>query len=127
MDSLIDVNGLKIYGSPWTPEFGNWAFMKNRWNMPYVWEKIPDEIDILITHGPPNGVLDVVQSFDKSISNVGCSYLREMVFKIKPKIHAFGHIHEGYGERYIDGIRFINASICQRDYRPLNNPIVVDI
>ena len=86
--------GYKIFGSPWTPSYGNsWAYMRKRNQMSVVWENVPD-CDILITHGPPKGILDLTD--DKDTGNtvqVGCKSLLNKVLEIKPRIHCFGHIH----------------------------------
>jgi Icc-related predicted phosphoesterase len=92
-DSYVTIENIKIYGSPWQPRFGkNWGFNLERGEeLKEKWEKIPDDIDILITHGPPESILDKT---DQGLS-VGCDQLFEFVMeKIKPKIHIFGHIHE---------------------------------
>ena len=123
-DELIQIEGLKIYGSPWQPEFYNWAFNLPRGEpLREIWSKIPDDVDLLITHGPPFGILDA----NLSGEHVGCEDLLERVKKIKPKIHIFGHIHEGYGQTEIDGTTFINASICDQDYVPGRKPIVINL
>lgn len=123
-DSFTEINGIKIYGSPHTPEFLNWAFMKKRGSeIKTVWDKIPDGIDVLVTHGPPFRILDMTS---KDVS-VGCEALLDKVLKIKPKIHVFGHIHESYGSQEIGGIKFFNASILNEHYQLVNSPFVVDL
>ena len=123
-DSAVEIDGLKFYGSPWQPEFCNWAFNLPRGReLDRMWRLIPKDTDILITHGPPAGIMDVVGSGER----VGCADLRRYVGTIKPKVHVFGHIHEGYGMEEKDGTLFINASTCTGNYRPTNPPIVVDI
>lgn len=82
-----------IWGSPFTPTFGNWAFMKSRGKLAPLWETIPEDLDILVTHGPPIGVLDLSLNSDNSLDRCGCSELWNEVVKKKPKYHLFGHIH----------------------------------
>ena len=91
-DSEVTIGGIKFYGSPWTPRFGNWAFMLFRCGeqLKYRWDLIPNDTDILITHGPPLGILDTVLPRDE---NVGCELLIKKVQKVKPKYHIFGYIH----------------------------------
>ena len=90
---LIEIEGIKIFGSPYTPEFHNWAFNRSRNKLGHIWETIPDDIDILITHGPPKGILDSA-SRDRHVSeHTGCSALFKRVIKIQPKIHIMGHLH----------------------------------
>lgn len=113
---------LKIHASPRTPMFFNWAFMHHGNEIQKYWDMIPENLDVLVTHGPPYGILD------KTLEgkNVGCPFLLEEVKKKKPKIHAFGHVHEGYGIQK-EETTFINAAICNRDYFPENKPIVVEL
>lgn len=108
MDNLVEIEGLRIYGSPWQPEFNSFAFNLRRGSeIGRMWEKIPRGLDILITHGPPYSILDKT---DSGIP-LGCEELYKRVFQIKPKIHVFGHIHESFGYRYIDGVNFFNVSV----------------
>lgn len=123
-DSEIIIDGIKIYGSPWQPEFCNWAFnlargeaIKNKWDL------IPIDTDILITHGPPKGILDYVS---QSKFNAGCEELYKRVFEVKPKINVFGHIHQSYGNKTIDDIEFINASVLDERYYCSNKPINIE-
>ncbi|CAF1342827.1 unnamed protein product [Rotaria sordida] len=116
---------LKFYGSPYQPEFCNWAF-----NLPIdspeireVWSKIPDDVDVLITHGPPKNILDKTRTGE----HVGCAQLSARIKQIKPRLHVFGHIHEGYGRKEQDSTIFVNASTCDLRYRPSQPPIIVDL
>ena len=127
-DDEIEVEGLRIYGSPWTPEFMGWAFMLPRGErIKTRWDRIPDGLDVLVTHGPPYAILD---QNELGVS-VGCMDLLEKLEHMTgpPKIHAFGHIHEAHGERQGPGLRsdFINASICNERYQPVNKPIVREL
>lgn len=88
----VVIEGYKIWGSPFSPTFGNWAFMKSRNTINRLWDNIPDDTDILITHSPPQGVLDLTYH-GVELKQVGCSALMKRVMKIKPKLHLFGHIH----------------------------------
>lgn len=125
-DELYVVNGLKIWGSPWQPEFFNWAFnLKRGPEIKEKWDLIPDGIDILITHGPPFGIGDKAQM---TMQNVGCVDLLDAVKRVNPKMHLFGHIHEGYGvfqKKDMDTV-FVNASICTLQYKPIQLPLVFE-
>lgn len=130
-DSGIEIDGLKIYGSPWQPRFFDWAFNLNRgYELAEKWAMIPDDIDILITHGPPFGILDLVprKGWDE---NTGCEELRKRVEQIaafgRLKLHVFGHIHCGYGVHEEFGVKFVNASTCDEQYNPTQSPIVIDL
>lgn len=123
-DSEIIIGSIKFYGSPWQPEFHNWAFNLPRGKeLADKWAMIPNDTDVLITHGPPLYLLDYTI---RDGFNVGCKDLYERVLKVKPKLHVFGHIHEGYGvTRHFD-TEFVNASVNTALYNPINPPILVD-
>lgn len=124
-DSSVVVEGLKIYGSPWQPEFQDWAFNLPRgWPIRQKWEAIPSGIDILITHGPAMGFLDFSRFGDE---HVGCADLRQELHRIKPKMHVYGHIHGDYGWMEWNGTLFVNAAICDEAYKPTHDPIVVEV
>ena len=115
---------IKIWGTPWQPEFHNWAFNLPRGEkLKEKWDMIPLNTDILITHGPPFGKLDYVP-YDGV--NVGCEDLLFKVQEIKPKIHVFGHIHEGYGYVFDGNTHYINAAVLNGRYEFRNKPITVD-
>ena len=123
-DSLVEIEGLKIYGSPWQPWFFDWAFNLSRGEpLAEKWKLIPEDTDILITHGPPFGILD----FPPNGFSVGCERLRKRVEKIRPQLHVFGHIHFSYGKLKKFGVEFANASICDEGYAPVNLPLVFDL
>jgi Icc-related predicted phosphoesterase len=119
-DSSVTVQGLKIHGSPYTPMFYQWAFMEERGeNLARHWRLIPEETDILVTHGPRRGVLDLVL-YDND--HVGCGDLLEAVDRIKPKLHISGHIHCAHGRHTNQYTHSINASICNEGYDPIYQP-----
>lgn len=125
-DSGVEVEGLKIWGSPWQPWFHSWAFNLERGEeIREKWGLIPSDTDILVTHGPPFGYGDKTQRGER----VGCEDLLLRIKEIKPKLHVFGHIHEDpgmWGDPVI-GTWYVNASSCNLQYNPVNPPIVVDI
>jgi len=123
-DSSVTIEGIKIYGSPWQPWFYNWAFNLPRSGpgLASKWEAIPEDTDILVVHGPPLGVLDKVV---RGGEHVGCELLKERIDVVKPKIVAFGHIHEAHGKIETEDTIFINASMLDEHYDYINNPIVV--
>lgn len=89
----IEIEGIKIWGSPHTPTFGDWAFMKARDKLSRVWEHVPTDTDIVIVHGPPKGILDLSHNFNNDIENCGCGALMKRMLKFPPKLCLFGHIH----------------------------------
>jgi len=117
-NSLTEVNGIKIYGSPYTPTFGNWSFMRARHKLDKLWSQIPENTDILVVHGPAKGVLDLSWSKDGYLEYCGCKSLFNHVNKIKPKIFQFGHIHDGeeiynYGCKKHNETLFINSTLVK--------------
>lgn len=118
-DGGVTVGGLTVYGSPWQPWFGGWAFNLERGPaLAAAWAKIPDGTDVLITHGPPAGILDRTNRGEL----VGCRDLFDRVWEVRPRLHVFGHIHEAAGRADIDGTTFVNASW----YQGLGGPVVVE-
>ncbi len=112
-DAACTLAGLTIYGSPWTPTFYDWAFMLPEDQLAAKWGAIPSGLDILITHGPPRGILDRTHRGDAA----GSASLLARVRAVKPRLHVFGHIHEAAGRTESDGILFLNASTQLGDGR----------
>lgn len=132
-DSSVVIEGLKIYGSPITPFFYNWAFNRFRGDdIKKHWDKIDIDTNILVTHGPPFGILDFVpngrfQPHNPS-DNVGCADLRERIKELKDlKVHIFGHIHEEYGDETVDGVRYLNAAILDDRYMIAHRPHIFEL
>lgn len=130
-DSSIEIENLKFYGSPWQPRFFDWAFNLTRGReLAEKWALIPADVDVLITHGPPNGILDQVPR-QFWVENTGCEELIKRVEQIaafgRLKLHVFGHIHCGYGEDERFGVKFVNAANCDEEYNPTNAPVVIDL
>ena len=121
-----DKKMVNVYGSPWQPEFYNWAFNlpKNGNELAEKWDAIPDNTDILITHGPAFGVLDTVAG--KMWDNLGCQLLTDKIKTIKPKIHLCGHIHSGYGYFFDGDTHFLNASVLNEAYQYTNEPLTFE-
>ena len=92
--TIVPPKRIKVFGSPQTPSFGNgWAFNKKREKMHEHWKHIPDDIDIIVTHGPPKNILDLSYDRDNNLECCGDSALRKRIIEIKPKLVCFGHIH----------------------------------
>ncbi len=124
-DNWIIIDNIKIWGSPWVPFFFNWAFNLGR-DSKELEEKrnlIPNDTDILITHGPAYGYVDrVVGEYE----NLGCKLLTKRIKEIKPKIHVCGDIHTGYGYVYDKDTHFINASVLDERYVYSQKPLTAD-
>jgi Icc-related predicted phosphoesterase len=118
-ESGVEIEGIKIWGSPWTPYFFNWAFNYQPEDAYKYWEKIPLDINILITHGPPYGILDDVGNTRYNPDrHVGCPELLLKINELKDlRLHVFGHIHCGRGILEVGKTTFCNASILNDDYK----------
>lgn len=133
IDNWVELGDVKFYGSPWTPEFMRWYFMRRRGaDIAKAWAAIPNDTDVLITHGPPYGVLDGIDEYSPGIGDYvtrheGCEELRKRVKTLMPQAHVFGHIHEGSGMDRVDGIQFVNAAVTDGSYRVVNPPRVFDV
>ncbi|HEY9844218.1 MAG TPA: hypothetical protein V6D23_27355, partial [Candidatus Obscuribacterales bacterium] len=124
-DSGTELMGLKIWGSPVSPRYFDWAF--NRKRGPEIaahWAKIPTQTDILLVHTPPHGLLDVVWPG----RHVGCEALSaELEQRLHPRLLVCGHIHEAAGQARLGPIQLINAASLDRRYRPIQPIWIVDI
>jgi len=119
----INIDGIKIFGSPHSVEFGSWWFMMKDDELEELWKKIPDNTNILITHGPPFGILDY--TFDGHTT--GSKTLLKRVNQLKYlRYHIFGHIHESYGMKNINGKTFVNTSLLDEKYQLVNEPMVIN-
>ena len=114
-DELINVEGITLYGTPWTPEFNKFAFMhpRNSEELERKFKNIPFGVNILVTHGPPQGILDK----NYQGINCGCEILAREVKRVAPRLHVFGHIHESSGVHKVDNTLYVNSSMLTREYR----------
>lgn len=126
-DSGCVIDGVPFWGSPWQPWFHDWAFNLERGAaLAAKWALIPDDVQVLVTHGPPEGMLDTV-AFPRG-AHVGCEALAARILALRElRVHGFGHIHEAYGAEVVGGVTYVNASVCDLDYRPVNAPVCVDL
>ena len=125
-DSSINIDGIEIYGSPWCPRFGAWAFYDDRGeDMAKHWVKMVEgyKPDILMTHGPAYGTLDLVPGG----IHAGCEELAKAIAIAKPKLHVCGHIHEGYGQVQVGDTLHVNASTVNRSYMVVHKPQIIEI
>lgn len=138
-DNMVEFDGYKIYGSPWTLTFFDWWFMKDPDQIQEVWDKIPDDVNILLTHQPPYLLLDRAtevirskrnQDNSKKIINVGCKALRQtcMTRLKKLQLNCFGHLHMDGGKTVDEnGIVFSNGAVLNDYYFMSNGPNVIDL
>lgn len=121
-DQELIWNGLKIYGTPWQPWFWDWAFNLPEEDLEAIWAKIPDDVDILLTHGPPRGCGDFVGG-----EHVGSKSLRERILAIdRPILHVCGHIHLGHGSYKLGKALVLNTSVVNEKYVYTHPPVVID-
>lgn len=133
-DSSVEINGVKFYGSPWTPLFHSWAWNLTRGKaLAEKWALIPDDTNVLITHGPPHGISDKApRGWFDGFEHTGCEDLLARILELKHlRAHVFGHIHAGReendGRREENGIQFVNSCICTEKYQATNLPQVFEI
>ena len=122
-DSGVTIDGIKIWGSPIQPWFHDWAFNRLRGtDIQKHWDLIPNDTEILITHGPPHGILDRVRATygGNQGENVGCERLAVKIKQTNAKLHVFGHIHEARGQLVQDGVLYVNASSLDHYYSFVN-------
>lgn len=130
------INGVKFFGSPWTPYFYDWAFNGTDEetgdsygpNLNRLFGQIPDDTDVLISHGPSAGIL----STNLKGEDCGSKMLFKHLIRVRPKVHIHGHIHESYGSKIIDWpgmdtTRVYNVSGLKRDYITPNPVTVIDL
>jgi len=130
-NNFIEVDQIKIWGSPISPTFGyGWAFNKDRGSeINEVWNNIPNDTDIVITHSPIYGYCDRASNTNQ---NVGCEQLYHRLQEVKPHLHFAGHIHEAYGWGTIPykdewgDIYTFNGCSCNLRYEVFNEPITFD-
>lgn len=92
-DEYTTIEGIKIFGSPYTPNFGDWYFMKDRSKLDEKWKYIDSDVNIWITHGPPFGILDLTENRDYTLEQCGDLSLYKRIIQKNPKYHIFGHVH----------------------------------
>lgn len=124
-DDEVTIDGIRFFGTPWTPTFGSgWVFNADSEKQSAVSAAIPSGIDVLISHGPPYGILDRTLEGDLTGSRALAYDVRS---RVVPRVHCFGHIHEAYGHIEQNGIHYYNASLVDRMCRPANKPWVVEL
>ena len=123
VDSGVEIEGLKIWGSPVTPLYGGAFGMSRAVDRRKHWARIPEGLDILITHGPPFGILDAAPGSQR---HEGCPELLEAVLQSEPRLHVFGHVHAGFGTCRTKSTLFVNAAMFDEGGTMERNPIVLD-
>ena len=104
----VEIMGLKIWGSPTTTLYGGAFGVSSPADRTKLYAKIPRDTNILVTHGPPHGILDL---YPGSLHNAGCFELLEAVTRLKPRLHVFGHVHGAHGTVNTEETLFVNAAL----------------
>lgn len=124
-NEFIEVDGFKIFGSPYSCLFNDWSFMRPDNNLKEIWDTIPLETEILVTHTMPYGILDGVLP---RMQSVGSLTLRDAIKRVQPKIQIGGHLHYYGGEKYYDGkTTYYNVSILNDEYEIEKEPTIIEI
>jgi hypothetical protein len=118
LNESITIAGVKVWATPVTPLVGGAFGMGSEAKREKLFSKIPGDVDILISHGPPQGILD---------GGAGCPALRRAVIRLKPRLHCFGHVHSAYGSQPTKNTLFVNAAILDEDGAPSRKPILLTI
>lgn len=119
----ISHRGVTFYGAPWVPELRGQAFYRDREELAECWTKIPHATDVLITHTPPAGILDVSsRGYD-----LGCDHLERRLREVRPTLHCFGHVHASCGTMESDGTSFVNAALVNSRYELTRGPYYFDL
>jgi Icc-related predicted phosphoesterase len=121
-DETIEIDGLSVYGSPWTSRFQEWAFMLTEEELSQCWEGIPDAIDVLCVHSPPVGYGDWISGH-----HIGSPSLLEAIDARAPKLCVFGHVHQGYGRWQRGATELVNAAHCDMQYLPAHPPVALEL
>jgi Icc-related predicted phosphoesterase len=123
-ESATTVKGLKIWGSPYSPNFNGSAFSFATEDAPAKWAAIPDDVDIIVAHGPPKDVADALASGP----HVGCPELRKAIERVQPALSVFGHIHEAHGGWGMIGETLcVNVAILGGFFKPHRPPTFIDL
>ena len=123
-NSSAFVQGFKIWGSPYCPYFNNWAWMQPDNMLKEMWDVIPLETEIIITHSMPYGILDGVLP---RMQSVGSLTLRDAIKRVHPYIQIGGHLHESYGQ-YTDGkTDYYNVAVMDEQYKIVNPCTIIDV
>lgn len=129
IDEMIEIEGIKIYGSPWSREFYNWGFNLSEEKLKLVWDKIPEGLDFLLIHSPPYGIMDMTQHPRYPSRRIGSPSLLEKIKEVRPKYVIFGHNHGQPGTVVEDGITFINATMLDDSLTGMvaNPPTIIEV
>jgi Icc-related predicted phosphoesterase len=122
-DAEMVIDGIKFYGAPWVPQLENHAFFADERALDEAWSRIPEDVDVLITHTPPAGVLDM----SSRGAMLGCARLARRLKAVKPVLHCFGHVHASAGSRVRGATTYVNASSVNSSFEIAVAPFEFDL
>jgi Icc-related predicted phosphoesterase len=123
VDRVVTVAGLNVWASPWSLPFGDWAFMKDERELAPIYDAIPMDTDIIVSHGPPYGIGDT----NAAGQHCGSRELLIAIKRVHPRLVVCGHIHEGAGIYDCQGIRIVNASVVNERYQLVRPPTIFEL
>lgn len=115
--------GVTFYGASWVPMLRQLPFYADAESLSAAWSRIPDSVDVLVTHTPPHGILDV----SGSGKVLGCHGLADRLKMLTPALHCFGHVHNSAGHRKISGTNYVNATSVNSDFQIAHTPFLFDL
>lgn len=132
INESANIEGVKVFCSPYSPRYGDWVFMEKRNRMDVIWNLIPDDTDILAVHTMPKSILDLTRDENNNLIQVGCKSLYNKILEVKPKIFCGGHLHSenqinNFGIYENFGIKFINAACLNHKTKEFYNGHVIEI
>lgn len=122
IDKQVECLGINIYGTPWSPRFGDWGFMRSEDDLFKYFKNIPRGTHFLLTHTPPNGILDL-----SGTVHIGSTSLVKALRCNTVPYHFFGHNHTpGKFTNSSKTRNYFNVSVCDDDYKVVNEPKVME-
>jgi len=126
-DQQVIIEGYKIWGTAWQPQYLNWAFNLPKDELKRKFQFIPGDTDILLTHCPPKGICDMPVEAGRGHQGSSELMLRILEIQPKPLINVCGHIHEGHGEGQIGNTKIYNVSVLNDKYDMIYSPTEINL